>query len=375
MAYEFFPDANSELQRDWQALFTKIFWVALVVFVLVEGIIVYAIVRFRRRKGGPSEGPHVHGNTRMEIAWTIAPTLVMAWLLVVSLEQMQKTDTDPPIADIEVQVVARQFAFDFYYPGSTTPSVNLLRVEEDQVVGLHVTAVDVIHAINIPELGVMIDAVPGRMNYFWFRADEPGEFTLQCREFCGVGHGQMRFGASIVVFPAGTQDRPYGPNETTTPAPTNTTAPTGTNATQPNATTPPGEVRDVRLTEFAIEPVDLTLDPGSTISFNVKNDGAQPHNLYIGKFVDGATNNGAEWLTQDILGGGSEVLTVELPAEPGAWEWWCNVAGHRSLGMTGTLSTGGTLGEGPKPLLPGFELPMVIVAALGVALLAARRRK
>src|SRR5688572_21922688 len=156
----FFPDAGSQVQRDWQALFTQVFWVALVVFILVEGLLLYALLRFRRRKNGPQEGPHIHGNTKMEIAWTIAPTLVMAWLLVVSLQQLDKVDNGPS-PDFIIDVVGTQFEFEFFYPPTYVNSTRgTLYVEEQRVVGLRVTSEDVIHAFNIPELGVMIDAVP-----------------------------------------------------------------------------------------------------------------------------------------------------------------------------------------------------------------------
>jgi cytochrome c oxidase subunit 2 len=366
VAYDFFPQAKSELQRDWQALFTKIFWVALAVFVLVEGIILYAIIRFRKRKDGPSEGPHVHGNTKMEIAWTIAPTLVMAWLLVVSLDQMQKTDTDTPTPDVELQIVGHQFYWEVFYPDGSGPFVNKIYVEEDKVVGVHVTSADVIHAFSIRELGVMVDAVPGRMNYFWFRADEPGTYATWCRELCGASHGEMEFNEMLVVFPAGSQDKPYGLPSAAAPTTgaTNATAPT--NGTAPAG--PPADAFDVKLIDFAIEPKDHTAEPDSKIVLNVKNDADKLHNLYIGKFDSAAENSGALWFTPDIDAGKSALLEVQLPAEAGAWEWWCNVPGHRGL------STGGKLGEGAKPLLPGFELPLVLAAALGAAFFAARRR-
>jgi cytochrome c oxidase subunit II len=359
----FFPDAKSEIQRDWQALFTQVFWAALLVFVLVEGLLLYALLRFRRRKNGPQEGPHIHGNTKMEIAWTIAPTLVMAWLLVVSLQQLDRIDNGPQ-PDFTVDVVGHQFYFEFFYPPDYAESTQgKLFVEEDKVVGLRVTSTDVIHAFNIPELGVMIDAVPGKTNYFWLKADNPGEYKFQCRELCGVGHGAMN--GTVVVAAAGANPRPYGEPEA--PAPTGTTTPGPTNTTIPEGDT----TQIVDLSEFTIDPLQHSTNPGETMVLQINNKGKLLHNLYIGTF-----GGEVKWKSKDLQGGESENLVVELPTEPGSWEWWCNVPGHKESGMYGTLSTGGDpAGGGKQPILPGPSPLLIVLVLFGAVLLvrAARR--
>lgn len=364
-AFSLFPDAKSQVQRDWQDLFTTIFWAALIVFVLVEGLLLYALVRFRRRKEGPQEGPHIHGNTRLEVAWTIAPTLVMAWLLVVSLRGLDRVDNGPT-PDFEVDVIARQFYWSFAYPPNYDREFrDTLYVEEGQVVGLRVTAYDVIHAFNVPELGVMIDAVPGKINKFWFRADEPGNYSAQCRELCGVGHARMH--GMVVVLPAGTQEKPWGPPELWAPA--NATAPAN-ETQQGNATTPAADVtQSVVLDEFKIDPKEFTAQPGQSVLLQVDNQGGLAHNLYIGMFEP----REVKWNTEDMQGGQKADLLVELPDEPGVWEWWCDVPGHKDSGMFGSLSTGGTKAPGERPLLPGFE-PMALLGALAIALVFLRRR-
>lgn len=363
----FFPDAKSPVQREWQALFTTVFWAALVVFVVVEGLLLYALIRFRRREGGPQEGPHIHGHTKMEVAWTIAPTLVMAWLLVVSLNQLDRVDNGPQ-ADFVIEVVGHQFYWEFFYPPNFRESTTgTLYVEEDRVVGLRVTATDVIHAFNIPELGVMIDAMPGRTNEFWFLAEDPGTYAAQCRELCGVGHGRMK--AEVVVFAADSQDNPYGPP----PEPTPTAGPETTNETAPaNTTAPAGDVSQrVVLDSFSIAPEEFTSQPGQKLLLEVENVAPTVHNLYIGKWDQ--SNPEVLWSTKDLGLNEKEFLEVDLPAEAGAWEWWCNVQGHKDAGMYGVLSTGGQLEGGARPILPGPG-PLLILAALGGAWVLARRR-
>ncbi|HEX9817054.1 MAG TPA: cytochrome c oxidase subunit II [Candidatus Thermoplasmatota archaeon] len=361
----FFPDAGSQTQREWQTLFTQVFWVSLAVFVLVEGLLLYALIRFRRRPNGPQEGPHIHGNTKMEIAWTIAPTIILAWLLVVSLQQLDRIDNGPQ-PDFTVDVVGHQFYFEFFYPPDYAQSTrNKLFVEEDKVVGLRVTSTDVIHAFNVPELGVMIDAVPGKTNYFWFKADGPGEYKFQCRELCGVGHGAMN--GSVVVAAAGANPRPFG--EAEPPATTNATTP---DSAPTNASAPQGDsTQVVTLSEFAIGPKDHEVTAGETLVLDIRNDGRLAHNLFIGN-PDGTI----KWQSEDFEGGEQGFLVVELPPAPGKWEWWCNIPGHKASGMEGTLSTGGDFeGEGKQPILPGPSPLLIVLVLVGTVLIvrAARR--
>lgn len=362
----FFPDAGSQTQREWQALFTQVFWAALIVFILVEGLLLYALIRFRRRKGGPQEGPHIHGNTKMEIAWTIAPTLVMAWLLVVSLQQLDRVDNGPA-PDFTIDVVGHQFYFEFFYPPDYAASTqSTLYVEEDKVVGLRVTSTDVIHAFNIPELGVMIDAVPGKTNYFWFKADNPGEYKFQCRELCGVGHGAMN--GTVVVAAAGANPRPFGEPEG--PAPTNATTP---GPTPTNSSIPEGDTTQVvDLSEFKIAPQDHTTNPDETLVLQINNKGKTIHNLYVGD-PDGTVM----WKSEDLNGGQQGVLVIELPADPGKWVWWCNIPGHKESGMTGTLSTGGNFRgeEGKQPILPGPSPLLIVLVLLGAVVIVRAMRR
>lgn len=367
----FFPDARSPVQREWQELFTQVFWAAAIVFIVVEGLLLYALLRFRRRKEGPQEGPHIHGNTKMEIAWTIAPTLVMAWLLVISLNQLDRVDSGPE-PDFVVNVVARQFDFEFYYPPNYIDSTTkTLYVQENKVVGLKVTSIDVIHAFNVLELGVMIDAVPGKENEFWFLAESPGEYKFQCRELCGVGHGRMN--GTVVVFAEGTQAVPFGK----TPGPdsgTNETTP-GNQTDPTNTTGPQGDVTErVVLDSFSITPTDFTAQPSQKLVLAVENVANIPHNLFIGKYGDGS-NPEVLWKTKDLLQGEKESILVELPAEPGAWEWWCDVSGHKDSGMYGTLSTGGTVDAGPGPILPGPSPLLLLFALVGVVFVVRLRRR
>ncbi len=107
-----------------------------------------------------------------------------------------------------MDVVASRFIWDFQYPDGSV-SQGLLRVQVNEVVLLNITSRDVIHSYFIPEFGLKIDAVPGRINTYWFQALQVGTYHIECAEYCGVGHYSMV--GTLEVFPEGSQPAPYGP--------------------------------------------------------------------------------------------------------------------------------------------------------------------
>lgn len=358
------PGGNTQVNRDWNDLFMQVFYVALAVFVLVVVLIVYILIRFRARKGGPTEGPHIHGNTKMEVAWSIAPTAVMAWLLVVSYQGLFIVDALPENPDVTVNVTGSQFSWTFEYPDRST-SVGTLRVEEGRTVLLNVTSTDVIHAFSIFDLGVMIDAIPGRTTHDSFEALVPGTYVSQCRELCGKGHSRML--ATVEIFPAGSQGlRHYGAVPAEVP-PEDTTAPPA-NETQ-------GRPIPVALGPgFVIVPPEVKVEKGEAVTFQVSNPDIRVHDFYVGNYSDGATNNGAAWFTEPLAPGESATLTFHYDADQ-TFTMWCNQGGHYQGGMKGdvVVGSGGGKREAAKPLLPGFE-PFLLVGALALVVLLLRRR-
>ncbi|MFQ5908508.1 MAG: cytochrome c oxidase subunit II [Thermoplasmata archaeon] len=188
-------------------LFVLVFVLALIIGIVVEGLLIAAIILFRRRPGFHLPTRVTTHNPRLELLWTALPVLVIAIVGAGAFQTLQITDTLPQ-ETMTVQVVGMRFAFEFVYPDNTT-STGLLRVQEGQVVRLEVTSQDVIHSYFIPEFRLKIDAVPGRVNLYWFQAMQVGSYTIRCAEYCGVGHFTMV--ATLEVFPAGSQPIPWGP--------------------------------------------------------------------------------------------------------------------------------------------------------------------
>jgi cytochrome c oxidase subunit II len=175
-----------------------IYWLLIAIsgaiFILVEGALILFIVRFRNR-GRPRtmEGPEIHGATRLELIWTAIPIVILAVIVAFVLVKLPINSADsakaagPPLV---VKVEGRQFYWNFIYPNGVI-QVERMRVPAHRDVKLVINSEDVDHSWWIPSLQGKFDAIPGKTNHLWFRADRTGTFKGQCGEFCGYGHPQM----------------------------------------------------------------------------------------------------------------------------------------------------------------------------------------
>jgi cytochrome c oxidase subunit 2 len=187
---------------DWgkqiQDLYVLLFWMALVVFVGVEGFLLYAVVRFRRRRD--NEMPtQVHGNTRLEVTWTVLPSLVLLVIAVPSMATIFASNSPPVAANdaLKVRVIGHQWWWEFQYPELGVTTANELHLPVGRTAVFDLESIDVIHSFWIPRMGGKIDAVPGHTNHMWFTPQETGEYLGQCVEFCGTQHANMRLRAIV----------------------------------------------------------------------------------------------------------------------------------------------------------------------------------
>jgi cytochrome c oxidase subunit II len=176
-----------------------------VIFVLVETTLLVFVIRYRRgRRSRTAEGAQVSGNTRVEIAWTIVPVLIVAAIIgfvFAKLPDIQDVPSASAANSLNVRVEGHQFYWLFRYPGGQV-SIDTMEVPVGKVVTLTVVATDVVHSWWVPSLGGQIDAVPGRTNHTWFRApSSPGTFTGQCAQLCGIFHTQMKDAVKVVSEP------------------------------------------------------------------------------------------------------------------------------------------------------------------------------
>lgn len=181
---------------------------ALIVFVLVEALLVTIVIRDRRRRQGPNyRPPQWHGNTRLEVAWTVAPLVLMLAIGALSFTELQR-DFQRPFgspSDMQIDISAHQFGWNYTYPqgftisseGNTT--VQPLVVPTGRLVRLKLDSVDVIHSWWVPEIAGKTDAVPGYDNYTWFNIQQVGQYRGECAELCGAGHYSMQIMVKAVT--------------------------------------------------------------------------------------------------------------------------------------------------------------------------------
>ena len=161
------------------------------VFVVVESMLLVAVVRFRHREGRPPPKP-THGHTIMEIAWTLAPAVILVFVAVPTVRTIFATAGDAPPDALKVEVIGHQWWWEYRYPDLGIVAANEMHVPLSRPVQVSITSADVIHSFWAPALGGKRDAIPGQINRIAFRADSVGDYSGQCAEFCGASHANMR---------------------------------------------------------------------------------------------------------------------------------------------------------------------------------------
>jgi len=141
----------------------------------------------------------------IEVSSVVITSIVLAYIGIISGYNLIAIDT-PPQQGITVKVIARQFYWSFEYPNGTSITFpngttkeypngitleNVLYVRVGQVVELEIVSMDVVHGFFIPELGIHINAIPGHVNNYWLKADQPGQYRIMCANFCGTSHYSM----------------------------------------------------------------------------------------------------------------------------------------------------------------------------------------
>ena len=189
-------------------LMVPIFWMALVVFIVVEGILVYTVFRFRRKPNAPIPS-QIQGNTQIEIAWTIAPALIAVVIAVLTFRTQADNAVLPPNA-IHITAVGHQWWFEFQYPDGGPEGKPLLTASDMYIpvgkpVIITLKGQDVIHNFWVPKLAGKTYMIPGKTNYLSFTAEQAGIYHAVCSEFCGEAHALMRF--RVIALPPDQYDR------------------------------------------------------------------------------------------------------------------------------------------------------------------------
>ncbi len=173
--------------------------IAAIVFVIVEGLLLYTAFRYRGR-AGTGMPKQIAGNVPLEIGWTSFPAIVLAvvfaltlgTLLSISNSPAQSSPSSQPTQVLNVRVIGHQWFWEFQYPDLKITTANEMHIPVGAVVNMQVESIDVIHSFWVPELGAKIDAIPGVVNHTWYKATKVGRYNGQCSEFCGIEHALMR---------------------------------------------------------------------------------------------------------------------------------------------------------------------------------------
>jgi cytochrome c oxidase subunit II len=192
------PEDVSTFGQEIDSLFYLIYYITAATFILVTVLMIVFLIMYRQRDG--RRAVYTHGNTTLEIIWTIVPAAILIVLSFMSVSTWAKVKRHAPDSDFELQVTAKQFNWEIVYPGPDrqfgTPDDakfdNDLHVPVNKVVRIHLASRDVIHSFFLPNLRLKQDAVPGRTILVWFEATKPGKYELPCAELCGFGHSGMK---------------------------------------------------------------------------------------------------------------------------------------------------------------------------------------
>ena len=232
------PPASQDAQVI-NNLFLLLYIFSAFVFLLVEGLLIFSVVRFRRRSA--NDAPvQIHGNTRLEILWTALPMIVVAIIFVFAMNAMTRLEASGSLSDplshvhgindqaaqrrveeakrvdMVVKVTGRQWVWQFNYPDGNFTVNQQLVVPANKTIRLDIVTADVIHSWWVPAFGGMLDVNPGEVSNVWFNA-QPGTYTGQCSQFCGLAHAQMLI--QVKVLPQAEYDAWYKQQTASSAAP------------------------------------------------------------------------------------------------------------------------------------------------------------
>jgi cytochrome c oxidase subunit 2 len=192
------PENVTSFGHDIDRLFLLIYWITGITFILVTGAFLTFLVLYRDRPGRRAR--FTHGNTTLEIVWTVVPALILVVLTFLSVPAWSKIKMTMPATDVVIQVTAKQFNWQVTYPGpdgqfgtaDDKTFLDEMHVPVGKPIRVNLRSQDVIHSFFVPQFRIKQDAVPGREIAAWFDVAKPGKYEWPCAELCGFGHSGMR---------------------------------------------------------------------------------------------------------------------------------------------------------------------------------------
>jgi cytochrome c oxidase subunit II len=197
------PQSVTEQGQAIYNLYNLFMYIAAVVFVVVSGLVIWSVIRYRRRD---DELPtQTHGNNRLELTWTVIPTVIVLFLFVVTIQAQDKVLDTSGDADIDLTVTAFQWSWRFTYEGTgaevlgSPESIPEMVVPVGQRIRVKLLSADVVHTFYVPQTLFKRQAIPGTENVFDLTFDKEGLYHGQCTQFCGLAHTDMVFRVRVVT--------------------------------------------------------------------------------------------------------------------------------------------------------------------------------
>jgi cytochrome c oxidase subunit II len=183
---------DGPISRQIDTLFRPVFWIATFVFVFVEGLIVFAVFKFRDH-AGREEPKQIHGNSKLEFTWTLIPALILLGIAFPTVATIFSVSAKHTPDEVRVRVIGHQWWWEYQYADFKVNTANELVIPINKPVYLELESADVIHSFWVPKLAGKQDVVPERINTLMLEADNPGQnYFGQCAEFCSISHANMR---------------------------------------------------------------------------------------------------------------------------------------------------------------------------------------
>ena len=213
-----FQSANSPVMDQIESFHTELLYIITAVCLFVLALLIY--IAFKFRAGANPTPSKVHHNTLLEVAWTIIPVIILVVIAVPSFRLLYFEATIPK-PDVTIKAIGKQWFWTYEYPGANAgftydllglsdadaakagePRLlgvdNVVVVPVNKVIEVVTTGADVIHSWALPQMGVKMDAVPGRLNHTWFKANQTGTYYGECSELCGARHAFMPIEVKVV---------------------------------------------------------------------------------------------------------------------------------------------------------------------------------
>jgi cytochrome c oxidase subunit 2 len=212
----FMPSASPVMEQI-ESFHTELVWIIVAVCLFVLALLVWIVIKYR--SGANAVPSKVHHNTLLEVAWTLIPVIILVIIAIPSFKLLY-FEAIIPTPDVHIKAIGKQWFWTYEYPGAngfTFDSLGLsdadakaagkprllgtdnpIYVPVNKVIEIETAGADVIHSWAMPEMGVKMDAVPGRLNHTWFKANHTGVFYGQCSELCGARHAYMPIELHVV---------------------------------------------------------------------------------------------------------------------------------------------------------------------------------